>query len=371
MSQWLKIVNSICPIRVNDLGGWTDTWFAEYGEVLNMGVYPYVQCQMLIHPYDESKPRVTINALDYDDRYGVDPENIVFDKHPLLEAAIRVMNLPQNLAFEVTIRSSVPAGCSVGTSASVSVALIGALDRASYGRMTPGEVAMKAQEIETVHLKQQCGIQDQIAAAYGGILHINMFKYPYAQVSYLELPNAIRWEFETRATLIFLGEVHQSTSVHEKVIRGLENAGPEAPALCKLRTFAQRAKNAIYEADLRELGRIMIANTDAQEELHPELISQKAHQVIEIAKKFGAIGWKVNGAGGEGGSITLLSPPDWAERQRMVKMIEEIGDGVREIPIYLSRTGLRVWETPLSELHSEASRLLRRAQDPDKVHLST
>lgn len=347
----LKVVNSVCPIRISDFGGWTDTWFAEYGEVLNIGVYPYVQCQMIVRPHaNPEEPRVTINVINYGDRYGIDPENIIYDKHPLLEAAIEVMNLPRDLAFEVSIQSSVPGGCSTGTSASVSVALIGALDRATYGRMTPAEVAMKAQEIETVNLKQQCGIQDQLAAAYGGILHIKMFKYPYAMVSYLELPNAIRWELETRSSLIFLGQTHQSSKVHEMVIRELEDSGSEDSRLVKLRTFAPRAKNALYEADLRTLGKVMIENTEAQSELHKELISETAHRTIEIAKKYHAIGWKVNGAGGEGGSLTLLSPPDQALRKRMIQEIEEQGGGVCEIPIYLSRTGLRVWETPVSEL---------------------
>lgn len=349
----LKVVNSVCPIRINDFGGWTDTWFAQYGEVLNMGVYPYVQCQMIIRPSaNPAEPRVTVNVINYGDRYGLDPNNVTYDKHPLLEAAIEVMKLPPNLAFEVSIQSSVPGGCSTGTSASVSVALIGALDRASYGRMTPAEVAMKAQEIETVNLRRQCGIQDQLAAAYGGILHIKMFKYPHAMVSYLEISNPLRWEIETRTTLVFLGQTHQSSKVHEMVIRELENSGPEDPRLRKLRSFAGRAKDAIYEGDLRALGKVMIENTEAQGELHHELISQTAQRTIAIAKRHGAIGWKVNGAGGEGGSLSILSPPDWALRKRMIQEIEEQGGGVREIQTYLSRTGLRVWETPPGELQN-------------------
>lgn len=347
----IKIVNSICPIRINDIGGWTDTWFAEHGEIVNFGVYPFIQCQMLVYSHHEpGTPRVIINAESYGERYGIDPDNIIYDKHPLLEAAFDVMRLPKELQVEVSIISSVPGGCSTGTSASVSVALIGALDRATYGRMTPAEVAMKAHEIETVCLKQQCGIQDQLSAAYGGILHINMFKYPHAQVSYLEISNPVRWEIETRATLVFLGETHKSTEVHEWVIKNLEDSGPDHPSLKKLRKLAGRAKDAIYESDLTQLGRIMIENTEAQGELHEDLVSPRAREIIEVAKQHGAIGWKVNGAGGDGGSLTILSPPDWALRKRMVRTIEEIGGGIREIPIYLSRTGLRVWETPANQL---------------------
>lgn len=370
----IKVVNAVCPIRINDLGGWTDTWFAEHGEVLNMGVYPYVQCQMLMLPRGETGERVTINAVNYDERYAIDPDNIIYEKHPMLEAAVDMIRLPADLAIEVSIMSSVPGGCSTGTSASVSVALLGALDRATYGRWTPAEVAVKAQEIETVNLGQQCGIQDQLAAAYGGILHMKIqqvpypearrpeiaryvgearastMKHPLTQVSYLEISNHLRWEIETRTALIYLGETHRSSEVHEMVIRDMEGGGPENPSLRKLRAMAQRAKNAIYESDLRDLGRTMIDNTEAQRELHAGLISPLADSTIEIARRHGAIGWKVNGAGGDGGSLTILGKPDWGAMRRMVREIEEQGRGVREIPTYLSRTGLRVWETPPGEL---------------------
>ena len=51
----------------------------------------------------------------------------------------------------------------------------------------------------------------------------------------------------------------------------------------------------------------MIANTEAQRSLHPELVGVDASRVIDVAAAHGAIGWKVNGAGGEGGSLTILS----------------------------------------------------------------
>ena len=60
----------------------------------------------------------------------------------------------------------------------------------------------------------------------------------------------------------------------------------------------------------------MAANTEAQAQLHPALVGTEARRVIEIAKEHGALGYKVNGAGGEGGSLTLLCGEDSAQRQR-------------------------------------------------------
>jgi len=346
MQRLVKVVNSVAPIRINDLGGWTDTWFAEYGTVFNIGVYPYVQCQMRVYETDEEiKERVIIDVENYGEQLCLEPGKIIYSEHPLLEAAVDIMEVPKNLQIRVNIYSLAPAGCSTGTSAAVSVALIGALDMLTSGQMTPAEAAAKAHEIETVKLKQQCGIQDQLCSAYGGICYIQMHKYPKATVSQISVPNRIWWELESRLSLIYMGKTHKSSDIHLKVIKELEGASPENPKLERLRQCAVKGKNAIYAGDFESLGRAMIENTEAQANLHPALISDNMRKVIEVAKRNGAIGWKVNGAGGEGGSITLLSGYDPAQRRKMIREIEDIDPKISNIPIYLSRTGLRIWES--------------------------
>ena len=98
-------------------------------------------------------------------------------------------------------------------------------------------------------------------------------------------------------------------------------------------------------ANFPALGQAMIDNTEAQRRLHPALVSQDAGRVIEIARAHGALGWKVNGAGGEGGSLTLLCGPRAEAKRAMLQEIEAEGRGFQNIPIYLSRFGLRVWKT--------------------------
>src|SRR5512145_1776028 len=146
--QPTAIINSVAPIRVCDNGGWTDTWFAGHGRIFNIGVYPYAEVQIKVFPDTDHEERIVINAENYGERYAVNPEKH-WDKHPLLEAAIAYMHVPLNLSFEVTIYSEAPGGASTGTSAAVTVALIGALDSLTPGRMTPHEVALAAQRIET------------------------------------------------------------------------------------------------------------------------------------------------------------------------------------------------------------------------------
>ena len=340
----MRVINSVAPIRVCDLGGWTDTWFAEHGRVFNIGVYPYVEVQIEVFPREAQRNRIVLYAENYGERYVVHQDSSEFDRHPLLEAAIQYMHVPKDLALQISIYSEAPAGCSTGTSAAVSVALIGALNVLTPGRLTPHEIARVSHLVEVQLLKQQSGIQDQLCSAFGGINMIDIHHYPNATVSPILVPNDIWWELERRLALIFLGRSHSSSTVHEKVIRDLEDAGPDSPRLEALRKTAPKARDAVYAGDFDALGRVMIENTDAQANLHPDLVSGDAHQLIEMARERGALGWKVNGAGGEGGSITLLCGNSSSEKRSLISDIEAANPLFRNIPIYLSRFGLRIWE---------------------------
>jgi D-glycero-alpha-D-manno-heptose-7-phosphate kinase len=345
----LHIINSVAPIRICDNGGWTDTWFAGHGTIFNIGVYPYAEVQVEVYPLAGREHRIVINAENYGERYVVNPESNGWDRHPLLEAAIDYMKVPKDLAFEVTIYSEAPSGASTGTSAAVTVALIGALDSLSPGRLTPHEVASAAHAVEVEKLHQQSGIQDQLCSAYGGINYIEMFNYPHASVSQLTIPNTTWWELERRLVLIYLGKSHHSSDVHDMVIRDLENAGPDCKQLSDLRQTASKSRDAVYKGDLDALGAAMIENTEAQARLHPKLISEDALKIIEIARESGAVGWKVNGAGGEGGSVSILTGPLSHVKRSMIRTIEQENTLFKNIPIYLSRYGLRIWKQDLPQ----------------------
>jgi D-glycero-alpha-D-manno-heptose-7-phosphate kinase len=352
--QPTRLIASAAPIRICDNGGWTDTWFAGHGAVFNIGVSPYAEVQIAVYPRAARADQVVIHAENYGDRYAVSSErpnhSIPQDLaglHPLLGAAIAELPPPADVAIEITIFSEAPAGCSTGTSAAVCVALVGALDQLTPGRMAPHQVAYAAHRIEVERLGQQSGIQDQLCAAYGGVNYIEMFAYPYATVSQLELPNAIWWELERRLLLIFLGKTHSSSAVHEQVIAALEREGGASPRLAALRRTAARSRDALYAGDFAALGQAMADNTAGQSALHPALVSAEADALIALARAYGALGWKVNGAGGEGGSLTLLCGAQPGARRRLIQAIAETFPHFRPIPIALSRFGLRVWDVTL------------------------
>ena len=107
----------------------------------------------------------------------------------------------------------------------------------------------------------------------------------------------------------------------------------------------------ILAYNLREVGYDVSIASDGQQglrsarNLHPDLVSSDAQRIIDIARVHGALGWKVNGAGGDGGSLTVLCDESSHSKRTMIKEIQEESPLFQNIPIYLSRFGLRIWET--------------------------
>ena len=346
----IRIINATAPIRICDLGGWTDTWFAERGAVLNIGVYPYAEVQIFVRKCGAGESReIVLHPENFGERYAL-PLPIEYDKHPLLEACLDIMDIPDDICLEVNLFSNAPPGCSTGTSSAISVALLGALDLLTPGRLTPHEVAALAHLVETERLGLQCGIQDQLCSAYGGICYIDMYAFPHASVSHIWVSNAIWWELERRLVLVFLGRSHASSEVHGKVIHNFEQNNADKSALEPLRQAARNARDALYQGDFESFGKAMIANTDAQRALHPALVSAEAEALIALAREHGAIGWKVNGAGGEGGSVTLLCGPANEQKRALVRAIPELNPNFQTLPLYLSRFGLRQWECSMKDV---------------------
>ncbi len=339
-----RVINAVAPIRICDNGGWTDTWFARHGKVFNIAVSPLAEVQIEARERAEGEPAVVIHAENFGHRYAPSPDQEGWDRHPLLEAAVRRAALAPDRAVQITIFSEAPPGASTGTSAAVAVALVGALDRLNGGHLDHHQAAYAAHSIEVDMLGRQCGIQDQLCSAHGGISFIEMAQYPQASVTRLEVDESTVWDLERRLSLVYLGRSHDSSEAHERVIRELEEAGPECRQLSDLRRTAERSRDAVAAGDLEGLGRAMIENTEAQGRLCPDLIGPDAQRVIAIAREHGARGWKVNGAGGEGGSLTLLASPRAHEKRAMIRAIEAENPLFRRIPIQLSREGLRVWE---------------------------
>ncbi len=340
-----RVIHSRAPLRINDIGGWTDTWFAGEGWVLNLAISPPVEVQIKVRPDRKvGRKNVFFRAENYRQSFLVDPRHPSSSPHPLLQQVVaRVPPAPQ-LEVRIRVFSPVPAGISTGTSASVCVALLGALLHLRGERLFPSRVARLAHLVETEDLGMQSGIQDQVAAAYGGVCFIHMPQYPRFQVTRINLPDEIQHELERRLSLIYLGRPHCSSVLHERVVSSLERGGSGRKILEALKKLPEQARTFLAAGDLDSYGQMMVENNEYQRKLLPELISPEADAVIRVAKRYRASGWKVNGAGGRGGSMTVLADADDERRRRMLEEIISLGSGIRLLPAYLSSSGLRVWD---------------------------
>jgi D-glycero-alpha-D-manno-heptose-7-phosphate kinase len=303
------------PVRICDIGGWTDTWFGGPGRVVNLAV----------------RPGVTISLRSLR-AAGANASNApAAPNAPLVQAALELLPPPAPVA--VDIDSAVPPGCGAGTSAAVAVASLAALSALREEVRSPEELARLAHRLEVDGLGNESGIQDQFSAALGGINYIAIDTYPEAAVQRLPA-----WpELDECITLFYLGRAHDSSALHRQVI---EHATPQrAAALADLRAAADAARSAVVAHDLVSFGAAMIANTDAQRALHPALIGHDATRAINCARANGAIGWKVNGAGGEGGSITVLHTTNAAKTVTERRLLELDGS-YRVLPVACSEVGI-------------------------------
>jgi D-glycero-alpha-D-manno-heptose-7-phosphate kinase len=342
----MRTITALAPIRICDCGGWTDTWFARHGRVFNIAIEPCAEVRIDVFPAGAGRPPVVLDVVDYGDRYAPALSPGRWDRHPLLEAAVASVGLPAGVCIEARISSGVPAGASTGTSAAVTVAMIGALWQLNGRRIDRRAIARAAHEVETARLGQQSGIQDQICSAAGGVNDITMTSYPDAEVRSLVASAAFLAALERRLSVVLLGGGHRSSDLHQRVIARLEGQGPDCPDLQVMRQCAAEAIAAFEAEDLAALGRAMSANTEAQRRLHDDLVCRDADAVIAAARAHGALGWKVNGAGGEGGSITLLGADSADARHAMRDAIARAVPGARQFQATLNADGLRVADSP-------------------------
>lgn len=338
-----RVINAVAPTRICDVGGWTDTWFARRGRVFNLAIAPQVEVQITVRPAVDGEPRIVIRAENYNEAYPLDPTHILYGKHPLIEAAVEEMNWPDDIAIHVNLFSSAPPGASMGTSAAVSVALLGALDALTEGRLSSHDVAVLAHSLETERLGLECGVQDQLASAYGGANLIHMTEYPRTTVTPIHMPDELFWDLEQRLMLIYIGKPHNSSETHKKVIADLGNNPSGDARLERLRELALEAQAALSARDFTALGGVLNANTDVQRALHPDLVCPAFEEIMAVAHDFDALGCKVNGAGGDGGSIAILTRADMFQKRAMERALAE--KGYQSLPVHLARRGLRVWTT--------------------------
>lgn len=342
----MRVVRGRAPVRFCDLGGWTDTRICPKGAVMSLTASLYTHARLEVRRGGrgfefESHDTNELVTLDQ-----VTPQ--AYDGTlDLLKAAVARFSLTtgagnvgpgysvDSQSFRLSVRSDVPPGSGLGTSAALGVAVVAVLARYLDQRLLPHEAARLAQKLETEELKLECGVQDQLAAAYGGVNFMSI-NYPGAHVRPVQLSQPTRCELERRMVLVYTGRSHFSTEMHQKVIREYE-------AGANLRLFEQLARCAVYGRDCLETGDLdgfgeaMMSNWEAQKGLHPDITTEEIERLYQAVGS-NAVGFKANGAGG-GGTVTILAAPDTDHVVR--RIVTELDMTV--LPSQLDDRGLQVW----------------------------
>ncbi|QYG92343.1 GHMP kinase [Iamia sp. SCSIO 61187] len=288
-------VVATAPVRVADVGGWTDTWFAGGGAVCNVAVGPGARVE--VRRRDDAEVRL------------VHPQ---VGDGALLRHAVAAWG---GEGVDVHVSAAVPPGSSLGTSAAVLVALVAALAAIDGETLAPDEAARRAHEVETQAAGRESGVQDHVAAAHGGVSWIEVGPFPQWRRSAVAAPAGLA----ERLVTVHLGGAHDSSARHRVVIARAEAGdGHVHRVLADLTALAGNARDALTAGDLDAWGAVLTEATEAQARLHPDLVSADARAVGAAALAHGAAGWKVNGAGGTGGSVTIVGPGDGRARERLV-----------------------------------------------------
>ena len=355
ITELRKIVRSKAPARIDFSGGWTDVaLFTEEskGLVINaaINIYSYVTVKGLPKKEIESKSfgynhkeavenkAIEIYSADFDIyEKAEEVKKLEYNGNiDLAKAAIKKMDIQNGL--EIITRSNAPAGSGLGTSASMGVALIGALNVFGGKNLLPYEIAENASLIERKELGILGGKQDHYASALGGINFME-FMGEEVKASKLQLSQNVLHELEKNLVLCYTGKSRLSGDIHHRVRSAYEANDPKTrQALRNLKSIAFEMKNILLGEDLSAFGNLLNDNWENQKMLHPSITNCQIDGIFEIAMSNGAIGGKACGAGG-GGCLLFYAESD---REHLVRRkLEEIGINV--IDFNFDSNGLQTW----------------------------
>jgi D-glycero-alpha-D-manno-heptose-7-phosphate kinase len=327
------------PLRISFCGGGTDVspYPEEHGGmVLSATINQYAYASL--SPRRDS--RLTLASLDYDVVAKYDhPRRVRFDgKLDLIKAVIK--NLKIKRGADLWSHSDAPPGSGLGSSSTLVVALIGVLREWLKRPLSGYDIAELAYHIERVDMGLAGGRQDQYAATFGGFNFIE-FSRDATVVNPLRIRREVLQELEYRMLLCYMGQTRQSAHIIERQTESYRRGrGRTVEALHRLKAETLEMKKALLLGEVDAIGELLHEAWENKKSLDEGISTGQIDRLYELARKEGAIGGKMPGAGG-GGYFFFLTRFD--RKHRVAAVLEKHGGQV--VPFQFESRGLMTWSS--------------------------
>lgn len=279
------------PFRMSFLGGGTDIadFYKLYGGAVlstTFDKYCYVTVRHLPRFFDYS------NEFVY---AATERVNILDDiKHPLIKNIMKYLDMRE---IRLSYDADLPARTGLGTSSSFAVGMLNAFYALKGKRADKSQLADEAIYLERVLCKEAGGIQDQIAASFGGFNRIDMTKEGYT-VSPVTISNQRKNELNDNLMLFFTGFTRFSADIQKKTEQSIEE---KTVQLLEMKHLVYEAENILVsKTDMNEFGKLLDYSWKLKRGLSDGISTSAIDDIYSAAINAGALGGKLLGAGGGG-----------------------------------------------------------------------
>lgn len=319
------MIISQTPLRISLVGGGTDLksfYHMEDGMVLSAAIDKSVYV-IVKERFDD---RIYIN---YSIKEIVDDVSDI--QHDLVREAIKKVGIQGGL--EITTLADIPSeGSGLGSSSSITVGLLNALYNYLGVQVTSEQIAREACEIEIDICNKPIGKQDQYIASYGGVNRIVF--HPDESVSVLRLP-VYNSELRRLGSNLLLFYTNKTRKADRILARQQKETGTKRNVLRSMKQLVPNLEDYLVKGDFDKLGSMLHRNWLMKKSLVSTISNAGIDDMYQKAKKAGALGGKICGAGG-GGFLLLYVPRDKQDAVRTALR------KYRELPFMIDPFGSRI-----------------------------
>ncbi|HZQ05321.1 MAG TPA: GHMP kinase [Anaerolineae bacterium] len=326
------------PVRISLAGGGTDlpAYYEQYGGcVISTSIDKYFY--VFLQPSPDADLQIT--SSDYQTFYrqaGQDPTEFFWGGDLELPRAI-LHHFGITRGVSMFLASEIPPGTGLGSSSTVSVALVKAITTAKGLKPSPSEIAELASYIEIQKLGMPIGKQDQYAAAYGGLNRID-FEQGRVTVTPLNLSAKTRGRIEQHLMLFFTGSTRSASNILKQQKAASERQDPRVlDALHAVKAMAVQVQGALERGDVEALGDILRESWEQKKQFAANVSNARIDELYQRALAHGARGGKIAGAGG-GGFLMLCCAPE--KQEEVTRALE--AEGLKRMTFHFENGGARV-----------------------------